>query len=104
MVAIPAGLLTSPMLVATLRSRPLGRGLLWVAGVPLVAITILTPMHAVLGFLLSFPAYAAGCYLARRFVPPYPGLGQCVRCGYSRKGLAANSPCPECGATRVRTN
>jgi hypothetical protein len=23
--------------------------------------------------------------------------GQCVRCGYNRRGLATDSPCPECG-------
>lgn len=99
MVALPAGLLTSPMLVAALRTRPLRPGLLWAAGVPLGAIVLLTPINAGLGFLLSFPAYAVGCALASRFVAPYRVSGECPRCGYPRRGLAIDSPCPECGAT-----
>ena len=46
--------------------------------------------------LTSIPA-ALLWYADRRCFGP----GRCPKCGYDRAGIAADSPCPECGTTPV---
>lgn len=66
-VALPAGVVTSPMLVLALRRRSLGHGLLYAAGLPLITIIVFAPLSPAVAFFFSFPAYGLGCMLAWRF-------------------------------------
>lgn len=60
----------------------------------------LTPMP--LGFTLDVLIYAAACFagvcgMRRFFLVRRARRVACLACGYDRRGLAAESPCPECG-------
>ena len=55
------------------------------------------------GWALALPPLIIGVWLVRERRWP---IGCCQRCGYDRSGIAANVPCPECGAaapTRLST-
>lgn len=46
---------------------------------------------------LWIPTIALGAWPAFRLARRRPGPDACPACGYSRAGLTANAPCPECG-------
>lgn len=96
-LATLAGLATAPFVHLALRHRRLAPGAGIAAGTTLLFIAVLTPINAGLGFLGSFLGYAVGLLLARRYAPLNVGRGHCRRCGYDRRSLSTERPCPECG-------
>lgn len=94
-----AAIITFPFLYFTLRDREFPRAICILAGVVVIEIVIVTPLHAPYGFLGSFAAYFVGLYLARRHSPALVEPGHCPKCGYDLRGTSAGNRCSECGAS-----
>lgn len=96
-VASIAAIITFPFLYFTLRDRMFPHAFIILAGVVVIEIVVVTPLHAPYGFLGSFMAYVMGLYLARRFAPAFVAPGHCPKCGYDLRGTPVGNRCSECG-------
>ena len=92
-----AGVVTFPFLHFAVRDRELRQAVPILAGTVALAILVLTPLNAGVGFAGSFVAYGVGLWIARRCAGLLVLPGHCTRCGYDRRIGPTTGRCPECG-------
>ena len=52
----------------------------------------IAPLLMIIGLVLIWPSHRVRTRLRKNL---------CIRCGYSREGLSAQNPCPECGVVAI---
>jgi hypothetical protein len=105
-----AGFLCSPVLIFGLRYGPVLSGLAWIAVPTTVAGYVggtLTPPNGgpFLSMVVAISVYVLASLMrgivGLKYHRPLP-VGSCPYCAYDLKGLAQESVCPECGASRPK--